>query len=1231
MVLLAAFQAMLSRYTGQDDIVVGAPTAGRSRSELEGLIGLFVNSLVMRTDLSGNPTFREALRRARQTVLGAFAHQDVPFDKIVEELHPQRDTSRNPLFQIIFQYFTAPGVAREAMQPTARIEPAGAKLDLRLDVYQAVSGLNAYFELSNDLFDTATIERMVGHFQTLLDGIARNPDARLSELPMLTGTEAKELLRKGKGTASGYPRHLTVSQVFEQQVKVRGGAIAVECGDVRWSYGELNRRANMIAAQLTARGVGPGTLVGLTATRSAETVAGALGIAKAGGAYLPLEPHWPAERLRLAVEDSGIRVLLSLQGELDDVTVPAVEKMRIPRETPGVEWDADATVRASIDDLLYVMPTSGSTGGPKGVAVTQRGVLRLVCSPDYVRLGCDDIFLQFAPWPFDASTFEVWAALLNGARLVVHPPQLPSVEELSRAIQASGATIIWLTASLFRHMVDASPESLGGVRQLLSGGDVLSPQHVRRIRSSVPGCRVINGYGPTENTTFTCTFDVPAGASFDRVPIGKPINDTTVYVLDATRNLVPIGVPGELYIGGDGLARGYVNRPELTAERFVESPLEPGERLYRTGDTVRWLADGNLEFLGRVDDQVKIRGFRVEPGEVQAVLAKHPSIQDCIVVAREATPGEKCLVAYVVRREGDPPAGQAISASDHVRHWKSVFDEMSRTDSEVAGGVPDLAGWVSRYTDEPFSRGEIDEQVTATVRRIRELRPRHVLEIGCGTGLVLLRLSPEVASYRGTDISTTALEALGREVRARHLDHVTLCERSAEDFSDTQPRSLDTVVLNSVVQYFSGLDQLSAVLRGAIEATRHGGHVFVGDVRHFDLLEAFHTSVHLARAPQPEPCIALVDSIRADMQREVELLVAPAFFERLHCEPRVGWVAVQQKRGLHANEITAFRYDVVIGVSDQKDAPADVPWRAWEEFGDLGALADWLERERPPAVGISAIPNLRNHTAARLVQWLHAEGAHKTIRDLQAFLPEIAGAGVDPEQLWALEEFLPYRVEVRCSDASGAFDCVFVSRTHRARGFAPRTPFALQKRARLATDPLRAGASHLWIPALRVHLRASLPDWMIPSSFVAMDALPLNANGKVDRGALPPPGHARPDLAELLVLPRSQMEKTLAALWSNLLEVQLVGVHDNFFDLGGHSLLGTQLISRIRDAFHVELPLRCLFESPTIAGLSAAIADRASPPPVAIRRIETPVNVDELSDDEVDRMLRDLLENEEPR
>jgi len=1108
MVLLAAFQAMLSRYTGQDDIVVGAPTAGRSRSELEGVIGLFVNSLVMRSDLSGNPTFKEALRRVRQTVLGAFAHEDVPFDKIVEEIHPQRDTSRNPLFQIIFQYFNAPGVTRDEIHPTVRIESAGAKFDLRLDLYQAASGLNAYFEFSNDLFDTATIQRMVGHFQTLLDGIARNPDARLSELPLLTEAEAQELLKKGKGTASGYPRHLTVSQVFEQQVKMRGDAIAVECGDVRWSYAELNRRANMIAAQLTARGVGPGTLVGLTAIRSAETVAGALGIVKAGGAYVPLEPNWPAERLRLAVEDSGTRVLLTLRGEFDGVTLPAVEMVHIPRDTPGVEWDANATVRASIDDLLYVMPTSGSTGGPKGVAVPQRGVLRLVCSPDYVRLTRDDVFLQFAPWPFDASTFEVWAPLLNGAKLVVHPPDLPSVEELGRAIRASGATIIWLTASLFRQMVDSSLESLGGVRQLLTGGDVLSPQHVRTMTSSVPGCRVINGYGPTENTTFTSTFDVPAGAAFASVPIGKPINDTTVYVLDSTRNLVPIGVPGELYIGGDGLARGYVNRPERTAERFVESPFQPGDRLYRTGDTVRWLADGNLEFLGRLDDQVKIRGFRVEPGEVQAVLAAHPSIQDCIVVAREATPGEKRLVAYVVRRDGDQPVGHAISANDHVQHWKSVFDEMSRVDGEVAGRVPDLAGWVSRYTDEPFSREEIDEQVTATVRRIRELRPRRVLEIGCGTGLVLLRLSPEVASYRGTDISTTALESLGREVRKRNLDHVTLSERSAEDFSGIEPRSLDTVVLNSVVQYFSGLDQLTGVLRGAIDATRDGGHVFVGDVRHFDLLEAFHTSVHIARAPQSEPCVALLDSIRADMQREVELLIAPAFFEGLVSEPRVGWVAVQQKRGLHSNEITAFRYDVVLGVSDQKDAPAQVPWHAWGEFGELGALVDWLERERPPAVGISAIPNLRNHTAARLVQWLHAEGAHKTMRDLQAFLPEIAGAGVDPEQIWALEELLPYGVEVRCSDASGAFDCVFVSGTHSVRSVAPRTLLAVENRAPLATDPLRAGASHLWIPTLLVHLRASLPDWMIPSSFVAMDALPLNANGKVDRGALPPPGQA---------------------------------------------------------------------------------------------------------------------------
>jgi amino acid adenylation domain-containing protein len=831
MVLLAAFQTLLSRYTGQDDVVVGVPTAGRSRSELEGVIGLFVNSLVMRSDLSGDPTFWEALRRVRQTVLGAFAHEEVPFDKIVQEVQPQRDSSRNPLFQVIFQYFNAPGVAADPTQPTARIDSAGAKLDLRLDLYQAVSGLNAYFEYSNDLFDAATIQRMIGHFQTLLDGIARHPDARLSALPMLTAAEAEELLQKGRGAPSYYPRHLTVSQVFEEQVRARGEAVAVECGELRWSYAELNRRANAIAAQLAARDVRPGVLVGLTAIRSAETVAGALGIVKAGGAYVPLDPAWPADRLRLAVADCGARVVLVLDAELDEVELPAVERLRIPRDTPGVEWDADPTVHVSLDDLIYVMPTSGSTGGPKGVAVPQRGVLRLVCSPDYVRIASDDVFLQFAPWPFDASTFEVWAPLLHGAKLVVHPSYLPSVEELGRTIQASGATVLWLTASLFRQVVDAAPESLGGVRQLLSGGDVLSPQHVRTIKSLVPACRVINGYGPTENTTFTCTFEVTADATFTSVPIGKPINDTAVYVLDRASNLVPVGIAGELYIGGDGLARGYLNRPELTAARFVASPFDAGRRLYRTGDSVRWLADGNLEFLGRLDDQVKIRGFRVEPGEVQALLATHPEVEDCVVVAREAAPGEKRLVAYVVPRDG-----------------------------------------------------------------------------------------------------------------------------AEED-----------------------------------------------------------------------------------------------------------------------------------------------------------------------------------------------------------------------------------------------------------------------------------------VDGLRAHLRAVLPDWMVPSYFVSMDALPLNANGKVDRGALPAPGQARPDLDELVVPPRGEVEEALAAIWSSLLGVELVGVDDNFFDLGGHSLLGTQMISRIRDAFHVELPLRRLFESPTIAGLAAALAEmtadataQEAPLPVAIGPREAPVNVDELSDDEVDRLLRDMLGNGAP-
>ena len=682
MTLLAAFQTLLHRYTGQGDIAVGSVVAGRNHLDLEKLIGFFVNTLVFRGDLAGDPTFRELLRRARETALGAFAHQELPFEKLVEELHPERSLRRNPFFQVMFVWqnaAVAPARLSGLKLQPRDVDGGTAKFDLTLSMMETPQGLRAALEYNLDLFDRDTAARMLGHFQMLLEGIAAVPDQKLSKLPLLTADERQQLLVEWNNTGTPYPENETVPQLFDRQAARTPEAIAVKFEDRRLTYRELDARAGRLANYLRGLGVGPDVLVAVCLERSLEMIVALLGILKAGGAYVSLDPDYPHERLAFMLEDTRAPVLLTqekLRAALDQ-SVGSLSPGAI-RRLPFVvcldtRWETLARLDtigssqgATADNLAYVSYTSGSTGRPKGVCVTHRGVVRLVKETHFARFDHSRIFLQLAPVAFDASTLEIWGPLLNGAQLVLLPPGTPSLARLGEAIEKNGVTTLWLTAGFFHQMVEEQPASLKNVRQLLAGGDVLSPTHVARALEKLDGTQLINGYGPTENTTFTCchhiTRSLPANRS---VPIGRPVANTQVYLLDAQGQPVPIGVPGELYAGGAGLARNYLNHPALTAEKFVPHPFSdtPGARLYRTGDRARWLADGSIEFLGRLDRQVKIRGFRVELEEIETALSQHPAVKEAVVIAREDRPADKRLVAYLVA--GPSPAPSPVE----LRHY----------------------------------------------------------------------------------------------------------------------------------------------------------------------------------------------------------------------------------------------------------------------------------------------------------------------------------------------------------------------------------------------------------------------------------------------------------------------------------------------------------------------------------------------------------------------------------
>jgi amino acid adenylation domain-containing protein/non-ribosomal peptide synthase protein (TIGR01720 family) len=670
MTLLAAFDVLLHRSTEQRDVVVGTPIAGRTHAETEGLIGFFVNTLVLRAEIDPEQSFRALLAQVKETCLGAYAHQDTPFERLVQALAPERDPSRSPLFQVMFvlQNAAASGLDLDGVRRRGiGLESATAKFDLTLAMARTAGGtLFASVEYATDLFDASTIARLVDRFTVLLAGIVADPSQAIWQLPILPDAERALLLDEWSGARTEYPRDTGIAAVFEAQVDASPDAVAVVFGDAALTYRELDRRANRLANALRKHGVGPEVRVGLFARRSLEMVIAMLAILKAGGAYVPLDPEHPPQRLAFLRADAGLRIIVTATpaSDVEALAADDLDVVLVDAASPELAHESDARLDAGVtgESLAYVMYTSGSTGAPKGVLVLHRGVVRLVKQTDYAHFGADEVFLQFAPIAFDAATFEIWGPLLNGGKLTIFPGDLAALDELGAVIVRHGVTTLWLTAGLFNAVVESNLDALRPLRRVLAGGDALSVPHVARALAALPGVAIINGYGPTEGTTFTTCHTVSPADTMGSIPIGRPIANTTVYVLDAHRQLAPIGVFGELYVGGDGVARGYLDRPELTAERFVPDPFRGEGQLYRTGDVVRFLEGGLLSFVGRRDFQVKIRGFRIELGEIEAVLAQHPSARAVTVLAREDVPGDKRLVAYVAVGDGAGPIAPDFKA-----------------------------------------------------------------------------------------------------------------------------------------------------------------------------------------------------------------------------------------------------------------------------------------------------------------------------------------------------------------------------------------------------------------------------------------------------------------------------------------------------------------------------------------------------------------------------------------
>ncbi|HEY9815189.1 MAG TPA: amino acid adenylation domain-containing protein [Candidatus Obscuribacterales bacterium] len=1210
--LLTAFKVLLYRYTGQTDVVVGSPIANRNQPEIEKLIGFFVNTLVLRSQVDGDLSFRQVLRQVRQVVVEAQAHQDLPFEKLVEALRPDRNLNRNPLFQVMLAFQTA--ATDELQLPGLTLEPLDiadqtAKFDLGIGLSDSRTGLRGVVEYKTDVFDDATIERLVGHFQTLLEGAIANPDQRIAALPLITSAECQLLLTEWVNPIAG-DASLCLHQGFEAQVERSPDAIAVIDRHKSFTYRELNQRANQLAHTLRQQGVKPETRVGLFVERSLDMLVALFGILKAGGAYVPIDPAYPAERIALILADAQVSLVLtqsSLAEQFSHPNVICLDRDWTDIASHGAENPVNQT---HPENLAYLIYTSGSTGTPKGVMTSHQAVVNYITAAGQIYdIKPGDRVLQFASIGFDAATEEIFPTLAQGATLVLRSEtMLNSIPEFWQQCDRLHLSVLDLPTA-FWHQLTAAIASTplpASLRLVIIGGEAADQAQLQVWQQHYPQVRLVNSYGPTETTIVATLCDVSGAnaiATAAHVPIGQSVPQVQTYVLDALLQPVPMGIPGELYIGGTGVARGYWQRPDLTATHFIPHPFsqKAGDRLYKTGDRVRYRSDRQLEFLGRSDNQLKLRGFRIELGEIEAILKQHPAIQDAAVVLQDGT--HPRLVGYVVPDStADVSTAETEAEPTHQQttQWQAVFDHLysqAYADQQPAFYIK---GWESSYTGEPMLATEVQAWMEQTVARVLALQPSRVLELGCGgSGLMLFRVAPQCSRYWATDLSANALQILQNQVHQLGLDlpNVTFLQRGADDFSGVEPHSFNAVLIVSVAQYFPSIDYLLTVLQKAVDVVEPGSSIFLGDIRSLPLLEAFHTSVQLYRATPTTTRAELRQRVQKQVIDEKQLVIDPAFFQALQQElPQISRVEILLERGTHANELTKFRYDVVLHIG--KAAPAaEVSWLDWQ--ADLLTVSDLRQRlieTEPDLVAIAHIPNARLSTEIATMQWLYQAdptNIPETIAEFQAALPTQAAAGVDPEALWSLADSLPYTVEIcwETENLAGQYQVIL-----RRRGTDAETQVVnplktppLRPWRDYANAPLQAMLTHQLIPQLRHYLAEKLPDYMVPATYVMLSHLPLTPNGKVDRRALPDPEPIQPNENQSCIEPRSPLEAELAKIWAEVLGVTRVGIQDSFFDLGGHSLLMTQLLTQVRQHFQVDLALRELYEAPTVAELATMI------------------------------------------
>ncbi|PHM26108.1 non-ribosomal peptide synthetase [Xenorhabdus budapestensis] len=1211
MFLETAFTVLLSRYSNEKDILVGTAIAGRQHPDIEPLIGFFVNSLVIRTDLSGQPTFSQLLKQNSRTILDAYEHQDLPFELVVERLSPERSLNYNPIFQIMF---AVQNNQQDTTLEQDNITDFGSDLlkttrfDLEVHVYEEekTNELSIVWVSDTILFNSSTVERFIANYETLLSGLVEvmtddsiNKEPSVHELPLLAEAEKQTLLHELNGPQNHYPPGRCFHELFEEQVALNPEKTALVFGDSTLSYQAVNAQANQLAHYLIEQGIRPDILVAICLPRSLQTVIALLGILKAGGAYVPLDASYPQARLQYMLEDSGAEFILTETALVDKL--PISQQRVICLDTDAVQLHVQNLPTDNIvhrpaplteNHLAYVIYTSGSTGRPKGAMLEHKGWVNLA-QAQAMLFGADaDIRgLQFASWSFDAAVLEMAMTLAYGATLyLISETQRRSPEWLDEMVEKYHITHAVLPPALLPHL---DFNKWRTVSTLLLAGEAVAP-HIAAQWSQ--GRKLFNVYGPTECTSIVTTALLTADK---RVTIGKPLPNTVMRILNSDGNLVPLGAIGELHIGGIQLARGYRNAPDITEKQFIRDPFSINpDRLYCTGDLVRWTPEGELEFIGRLDAQIKIRSHRIELGEIETVLAGQEILSNAAVIADGHDSEDRKLIAYVCPSTNWLAEKAAAFNVDYLESWTEIFDGQYRQEitensaidaTDKSDDDSDFGGWMNSYTEQPIVLEQMEEWRTGTMQRIESLHPRRLLEIGCGSGLLLYRYAERCESVLATDISAEVLARHQKILQQRGWSHVELRRGDALNLGTITPDQFDTVVINSVVQYFPNIQYLEKVITQLLPAVEAGGKILLGDIRNLDLLTAHVTAIEKNRLNGQRISVGtLANRIQRRLQQEKEFLLSPSYFAQLPMRyPEIGRVDILVKRGVGDNEMLRYRYEVILHKCDKNAKLCCTLPITWCNFNSIEALRNVLEAGECDTFGVSGIPNARIKEDFDLAEGLRHWPSNQIVfpsKDTSGFSPEATEQVLALESLLQYAEQCGYQCELTWSQRQpDSLDVIF------SRGELPQIQARSDySQTHLANYPQLPAIGGELAELLESALKKQLPEYMVPSLYIPLERMPLNLNNKVDKKALPIPDES--DLRrQTYIAPRDEIEEKLCQLWQEHLKINQIGIYDHFFSLGGHSLLAVKITASIRNTLTNNFSMQQLFANPTIAQVASVI------------------------------------------